>query len=1528
MVTALADRVVELVDNVRVAGTGGQLLPWLDAFQGELRAVLLDEPRLAHLAEVFARLSRGALRLPRDASSVDLAVFRAATVRGTGDALAGLGEVLRQEGFLEVRASTLAYWCGRHAGAGFPADLHEELRQRASRLGVVLTPANGPVQADSILRFQATEGPLFEALPEPTAECDRLPGDDVLRAYTPFHEWRSPSQRDIVAAMTAGGARDVVGVLPTGGGKSLTFVLPALIATDGGRRAGLTLVISPIIALMNDQVVQVARRYIAKNPAFRVGQLNSTIASEERSRILKDLDAGKLHLLYLSPETALAPWFLHRVLASPAPVQAFVIDEAHMIREWGEDFRCDFQRLGAIRELLHLRHHEMRTLVLSATMTEDTMRAVQVSLRIDPARCQQVLCSPLRSELYLGVDVHLKPSTKDNALLDLVERLPRPGIVYCTRRSACQEVRALLARRGIRATEIYNGETPIDQRQRILAEFQAGLIDVIIATNAFGLGVDKADVRFVIHYQVPDSLDRYFQEIGRGGRDGRPARATLLYSPSDMGAMHRQAVARLETAKVVGRFRDLWEHREAASVADGRPWWVLDDARVPPYAREQYELAERDPESLHRFWNHVALNFLERAGLIRIEGTAVRAATVVRTVRPLGNAPQEQELDLVLGAASQGKLDLPAMSRSSRTPLRVLEAALFRAVRLGMVRLEGTDLGTAVSLSTDVDGARLADDLACEVDAHRDAEKTRERNGVRAMRDYSRATNCRETYLAQVYGAVARVPCGHCDRCAPLEIRVPEPTTRARREDGMQDPLTSYVLALTAWYHEDARGALDGQIPATVLEELERQCKSLEDSAAKPAEVEVAFLGSTTVGKSTTINALLRRSLLPLNKIGSTTAAQVVVRYGTKERLTVRYAARERLDNQLTQLRIEWRRIDEDAEIDGGLPSYEPIERLRSIARSVLNFPPNHTLRLAEVDRPIREDVLARLGSERSFEGDDLFRHLQEHLVAPPQGGGYWAIVEQAELEIPEPFLSEGLRIVDLPGTGDTDRGRVEATMNYVKSADQFVLLLSNALVTEDVQALLNETDLLVNLFQRQRPLVVVGTKLDTANAPSADDLEQLTLPRDLSGMRAIEQVWCVKARQRIHELMQKLVARIDPRQEGESPDDYNARLLDRFARTEFIPTNPRASLELDPKTAGAVSPVQQQAWREKYPAEEDAGIPRLRQVLVEMARQRREEYRSALAARADRFKKLVKDQLEPDVGAPTSDARQAIIERAEIARRDVHISLAELRAELEHAVEDHHRSLRDQITELRKSNSAHGGRRIRNHLMEVHHQTMRASVRVERNGVFKVVHMPKAMFESLQLALVDRWHSLRTAVGERFAHAEAALVQFHDALAASFEATTQARTLQPVLEGWRVLLVEAGSSARDAAEKEIDRIGLHLPDRVIKCAQVALARYCTDAEAIRGKDFKKRFATHFEAAAATIGDKAIEAILQVLDQATKELSTTLGALHESMLRGALQAVLDDLERTLGSGLGAGLHDATDARRDALERAPPGHGEA
>ena len=329
---------------------------------------------------------------------------------------------------------------------------------------------------------------------------------DVLRQYWGYEEFR-PMQEEIIRSVMAG--RDTLALLPTGGGKSLTYQVPTL------AREGLCIVVTPLIALMKDQVDNLRRRGV------QAVAIHSGLSPAEIDRLLDNCVYGTVKFLYIAPERIGTELFLMRV--AKMNLQLIAVDEAHCISQWGYDFRPSYLRIAELRRA----HPEVPILALTASATELVTRDIMENLQFPE---QNLLRGDfLRPNLSYSVR---QTDDKQGQLLRLVQNVPGTGIVYVRTREATEQVAEYLRSEGITA-EAYHGGLAHAERSIRQEEWIQNRVRVMVATNAFGMGIDKPDVRFVVHYTMCDSLESYYQEAGRAGRDGKRAYALLLASEDD-----------------------------------------------------------------------------------------------------------------------------------------------------------------------------------------------------------------------------------------------------------------------------------------------------------------------------------------------------------------------------------------------------------------------------------------------------------------------------------------------------------------------------------------------------------------------------------------------------------------------------------------------------------------------------------------------------------------------------------------------------------------------------------------------------------------------------------------------------------------------------------------------------------------------------------------------------------------------------------------------------------------------------------
>jgi ATP-dependent DNA helicase RecQ len=540
-----------------------------------------------------------------------------------------------------------------------------------------------------------------------------------------------PGQAETMSSMRAG--RDVLTVLPTGGGKSLCYQLPALI-----EKTGTTLVISPLIALMKDQVDSLpeAARKLATS-------INSSLDGDELRQRLRQIAQGRYRLVYAAPERLRQPTFLHALRSGD--LRRLVVDEAHCVSMWGHDFRPDYLYIGQARRLLG------DPPVLAMTATAPTPVRRDIVNRIGGADGMTVVSGEVcRPNLYLETKPVRNVDEKLAWVVAICQGEPGSGIVYVNARAHAEELAALLQARGVSAGYYHAGMGDGAVRSAAQDAFMSGSVRVMVATIAFGLGIDKADIRFVLHFDPPSSLEAYYQEAGRAGRDGLPARCVLLHSAADQATLTKRA------------------KRDALTVEDLRVVYGAVRSRLAGQRLGRVAMGDlqRDCDA-EETQVRVALSLLEEAELLQRLNDAPR--TVVLGA-PEGAVASRQaddpDLERLLGAVrlqpgERVALDAADVARSAGLDLEQLEERLL-------------DWGDRGYLSCRTSGRDLLLELVPPpAQAAERVEAVLERYAVVATQRiaevtaYARTRKCRHGHISGYLGGRVISHCGQCDSCRP-----------------------------------------------------------------------------------------------------------------------------------------------------------------------------------------------------------------------------------------------------------------------------------------------------------------------------------------------------------------------------------------------------------------------------------------------------------------------------------------------------------------------------------------------------------------------------------------------------------------------------------------------------------------------------------------------------------------------------------------------------------------------------------------
>jgi ATP-dependent DNA helicase RecQ len=551
------------------------------------------------------------------------------------------------------------------------------------------------------------------------------------------HTSMLPGQVETIACILRG--EDVLCVLPTGGGKSLCYQLPALMADQGTM-----LVISPLIALMKDQVDSLPDELRHKAVA-----INSSLDGRELSHCQGRIARGAYRLVYAAPERLRQPPFLHALRR--ADITRLVVDEAHCVSAWGHDFRPDYLAIDQARQDLGMPPVLAMTATAPPRVRQDILQHLgsPVIARTSSAEgakersIRTVIGDVKRSNLRLEVFRARNLDAKLQHLLAICMAETGSGIVYAGSRARCEELALLLRRYGMAADHYHAG---LADRARAQDEFMSGRTRVVVATIAFGLGIDKPDIRFILHFDPPGSVEAYYQEAGRAGRDGQPSRCTLMVSPADRGTLTRRLHRDALSADFLRETYRAVKHR-------------LGGASCSAVAREDLQRDLRSDDTRVR----VALSLLEEAGLVRRGPDLPRAIVVRLGVAEPSRLPSDLQAFCEAARLRPGQalsLDPLDVARKFGLGPRELEPRLLQWADKGWLAYQSSGRNLLLELLP------ASADASNQITAVLERYKAIQNQRVDELLSYARTRRCRHAHISAYLGAPSNERCSACDNCA------------------------------------------------------------------------------------------------------------------------------------------------------------------------------------------------------------------------------------------------------------------------------------------------------------------------------------------------------------------------------------------------------------------------------------------------------------------------------------------------------------------------------------------------------------------------------------------------------------------------------------------------------------------------------------------------------------------------------------------------------------------------------------------
>lgn len=558
----------------------------------------------------------------------------------------------------------------------------------------------------------------------------------ILKQYWKHEAFRTP-QEEIIAAVLDG--KDTFGLMPTGGGKSVCFQVPAILMD------GICLVISPLVALMKDQVQNL------QNKGIKAIALTGGIASDEIIDLLDNCQFGNYKFLYLSPERLQSDWVLERI--KNLPINLITIDEAHCVSQWGHDFRPAYLKIAKLKEYFP----KVPFLALTASATKRVQEDILVQLQMNNP---QIFTKSFAREnlAYMVFNVE----DKLHLMEQILKKNPQSSIIYVNNRKACSETANQLQSLGYSAT-YYHGGLSSKEKEKQMQLWMDEKVQIIVATNAFGMGIDKANVKTVIHLHIPPNLENYYQEAGRAGRNGEKAFAVLLTNPSDVIHVEAQFLSILSDKAFLNLvFVKLCNYFQIA-YGEG-----IDEK----FSFNINHFCTKYSFSVLKVYN--ALQFLDRQGILTLSQEFSEKITLQfcipskEVMRYISLNPQDEEVILTILRTnpgvyeSQSVLNLSLIAKKSNTPENQILAILHKLNEKGIIELNAKNNDASITFNE----VREDDRTINRVSKYLEAQNLLKTNQLKSVLHYIKEDAiCKSKLLLEYFGEVVTNDCGICSYC-------------------------------------------------------------------------------------------------------------------------------------------------------------------------------------------------------------------------------------------------------------------------------------------------------------------------------------------------------------------------------------------------------------------------------------------------------------------------------------------------------------------------------------------------------------------------------------------------------------------------------------------------------------------------------------------------------------------------------------------------------------------------------------------